>query len=216
MNHNTEITPLDPQARAALVRRSQRYSRITLLYNSAEGIISLAAGIMAGSVALVGFGIDSVIEVVASLAALWRLSGDADIARRERSERIALRVIGSSFLALATYVLVDGAHALLTHEVPERSVIGMGITALSVVIMPFLARSKRRIAVTLGSRALSADATQTDLCAYLSAIALVGLLLNAALGWWWADPVAALAMVPIIAKEGIEGWRGEDHCDHCK
>ena len=209
------FTPLAPEARAALVRRSLHYSRITLLYNSAEGIISIAAGIMAGSVALVGFGMDSVIEVVASLAALWRLKGDADVARRERTEQIALRVIGSSFLALALYVLVDAAHALYVHEVPERSLIGLGITTLSVVIMPLLARAKRRIAVALGSRALGADATQTDLCAYLSAIALAGLLLNAALGWWWADPVAALAMVPIIAKEGVEGWRGEEHCADC-
>lgn len=129
------------------------------------------------------------------------------------TERIALRVIGSSFLGLAVYVLVDAGHALYTHEVPERSLIGLGITTLSVVIMPLLARAKRKIAVSLGSRALRADATQTDLCAYLSAITLAGLALNAAVGWWWADPIAALAMVPIIAKEGIEGWRGEDHCE---
>lgn len=213
---NAVVAQLDHEARAALVRRSQRYSRITLLYNSAEGIISIAAGLIAGSVALVGFGMDSVIEVIASLAALWRLGGDADIARRERYERIALRVIGSSFLALALYVLVDAAHALLARELPERSLIGMGITTLSVVIMPFLGRAKRKIAVALGSRALNADATQTDLCAYLSAIALAGLLLNAVLGWWWADPVAALAMAPIIAKEGVEGWRGDKNCDDCR
>jgi divalent metal cation (Fe/Co/Zn/Cd) transporter len=215
MSHGAVVTPMNPQTRAALVRRSQLLSRITLLYNCAEGIISLGAGIMAGSVALVGFGIDSVIEVVASVAALWRLEGDADLARREHTERIALKVIGSSFLALALYVLVDAAHALLAHEVPESSIIGISITTLSVVIMPFLARAKRRIAELLGSRALGADAKQTNLCAYLSVIALAGLLLNAALGWWWADPAAALAMVPIIAREGIEGWRGEDTCDDC-
>jgi len=202
--------PLDPQARAALVRRSRLYSRIALIYNSVEGIVSITAGIMAGSVALVGFGLDSVIEVVASLAALWRLREDAVAARRVRSERITLRIIGSSFLALALYILVDAGLALYGREEPEKSVLGLGITILSVVIMPFLARAKRRIAVTLGSRALSADATQTDLCAYLSAIALAGLFLNAAFGWWWADPIAALVMVPIIAKEGVEGWRGED------
>ena len=204
----------DPQVRAKLVRRSQRLSRITLLYNSVEGIVSIAAGVMAGSVALVGFGMDSVIEVVASLTALWRLEGDADLGRREHAERTALRIIGSSFLALACYVLADAGYALFTHEVPEKSIAGLVITTLSVVIMPLLSRAKRRIAVALGSRALSADATQTSLCAYLSAIALVGILLNAVLGWWWADPVAALAMVPIIAREGIEGWRGEP-CDDC-
>ena len=205
----------DAPARAALVRRSQWYSRITLLYNSVEGIVSIGAGLMAGSVALVGFGMDSAIEVVSSFAALWRLKGDADVASRERSERIALRVIGSSFLALACYVLVDAAHALYSREVPQKSIPGLVITTLSVVIMPLLSRAKRRIAIALGSRALTADATQTNLCAYLSGIALIGLALNAALGWWWADPVAALAMVPIIAKEGVEGWRGEDHCEDC-
>jgi divalent metal cation (Fe/Co/Zn/Cd) transporter len=205
----------DAPARAALVRRSQWYSRITLIYNSVEGIVSIGAGVMAGSVALVGFGMDSVIEVVSSVAALWRLKGDADVARRARSERIALRVIGSSFLALACYVAVDAGHALYTREVPAKSIPGLVITALSVVIMPLLSRAKRRIAIALGSRALTADATQTNLCAYLSAIALAGLFLIAALGWWWADPVAALAMVPIIAKEGVEGWYGEEHCDDC-
>ena len=121
---------------------------------------------------------------------------------------MALRVIGSSFLVLAIYVLVDAGRALYRHEAPESTILGLGITILSVVIMPLLARAKRRIAVTLGSRALSADATQTNLCAYLSAIVLVGLVVNATLGWWWADSVAALVMVPIIAKEGVEGLRG--------
>jgi divalent metal cation (Fe/Co/Zn/Cd) transporter len=211
MTTNAETDGLDPRTRVAIVRRSQLYSRLTLVYNSVEGIVAVTAGILAGSVALVGFGMDSVIEVVASLAALWRLRSDADVARRERSERLALKVIGASFLALATYVLADAGLALYTHEVPARSLLGLTITILSVVVMPVLARAKRRIAMTLGSRALRADATQTSLCAYLSAIALAGLFLNAALGWWWADPVAALVMVPIIAKEGIEGWSGEEH-----
>ena len=208
MTTKTAVMPLDAHARAALVRRSQLYSRMTLIYNSAEGVVAIAAGIMAGSVALVGFGIDSVIEVVASLAALWRLKRDADATHRERSERMALRVIGSSFLVLAIYVLVDAGRALYRHEAPESTILGLGITILSVVIMPLLARAKRRIAVTLGSRALSADATQTNLCAYLSAIVLVGLVVNATVGGWWADSVAALVMVPIIAKEGVEGLRG--------
>ena len=201
--------------RAVLVRRGQVYSRITLAYNTCEGAAAIITGLMAGSIALVGFGLDSLIEVVSSGAALWRLRSDVDVARREHSERTALRIIGICFLALALYILVDASHALWAHAVPERTVPGMVVAGLSVIIMPLLARGKRRAARGLGSRALEADATQTDLCLYLSAIVLVGLALNTALGWWWADPVAALAMVPIIVREGIEGLRGEVCCDSC-
>jgi divalent metal cation (Fe/Co/Zn/Cd) transporter len=160
---------------------------------------------VSGSVALVGFGLDSVIEVTASGAAQWRLRADLDAARREGVERTTLRIIGWSFLALAAYVTLDSANALLRREPPERSVVGLVLLALSAVVMPVLARAKRRVARAMSSRALEADAMQTSLCAYLSVIALGGVALNAALGWWWADPVAALAMVPIIAREGVEG-----------
>ena len=190
-------------------------SRVTLAYNCLEGIASIVAGAIAGSISLVGFGIDSVIEVSSSVAALWRLRADADQGRRERVERITVRTIGALFLALSLYILVDAGRSLILHQPPERSVPGIIIAALSVVIMPALARAKRRIAVALGSRALAADAMQTSLCTWLSAIVLVGLGLNALFGWWWADPVAAICMTPIIAKEGVEGLRGEEHCDDC-
>ena len=193
--------------RAALVRRGQWLSWVSLGYNSLEGMAAVVIGAMAGSVSLVGFGIDSVIEVTSSLASLWLLRSDRHVERRERTEQTALRVVALCFLGLAMYIAIDATRTLWMHEAPGRTLIGIVIAALSVVTMPILARQKRAVAIALGSRALEADATQTDLCMYLSAILLVGLLLNALLGWWWADPVAALIMVPIIAKEGIEGLR---------
>lgn len=202
--------------RAALVRRGQWLSRVNLAYNCFEGIASVVAGAIASSVSLVGFGIDSVIEVASSVAALWRLRADADPARRERVERVTVRAIGGLFLALALYILVDAGRSLILRHAPERSLPGIVIATLSVVVMPTLARVKRRIAVALDSRALTADAMQTSLCTWLSAIVLVGLGLNALFGWWWADPVAAIGMTPIIAKEGIEGLRGESHCEDCQ
>jgi divalent metal cation (Fe/Co/Zn/Cd) transporter len=192
-------------SRTALVKRGLALNWLTIAYNVVEAVVALGAGIVSGSVALVGFGLDSVIEVTASGAAQWRLRADLDAARREGVERTTLRIIGWSFLALAAYVTLDSANALLRREPPERSVVGLVLLALSAVVMPVLARAKRRVARAMSSRALEADAMQTSLCAYLSVIALGGVALNAALGWWWADPVAALAMVPIIAREGVEG-----------
>jgi divalent metal cation (Fe/Co/Zn/Cd) transporter len=203
------------QARGSLVRRGQLLSRITLAYNAAEGMAAIVTGILAGSVALVGFGIDSAIEVISSGAALWRLRSDVDVSHRDRVEHASLRIIGGCFVALALYIAVDAGHALWMREAPDKTIPGIVVAALSVVTMPLLARAKRRVAVGLGSRALQADATQTDLCMYLSAIVLAGLTLNAVFGWWWADPVAALLMTPIIAREGIEGLRGEHICDDC-
>ena len=200
--------------RAALVRRGHRLAYVTLGYNSVEGIIAIGAGLVAGSLSLVGFGADSLIEVTSGGAALWRLRADIDPVRRERVERTSLRVIGICFLALALYVAIDAGLALLHREAPDESRVGIALAAVSVVVMPLLARAKRRVARGLSSRALAADATQTDLCTYLSAILLGGLVVNAALGWWWADPVSALVMAPIIAREGIEGVRGE-HCHDC-
>jgi divalent metal cation (Fe/Co/Zn/Cd) transporter len=209
------MTQPNAAARAALVRRGLLLNYATITYNVIEAVVSLAAGIAAGSVALVGFGIDSVIEVTASGAAQWRLRADVDPSGRERVERITLRVVGWSFIALAAYVTLDSIASLWLHERPDRSAIGTLILALSVVVMPVLARAKRRVARALGSAALEADAKQTSLCAYLSVIALAGVALNALAAWWWCDPAAALAMVPIIAKEGIEGIRGDRHCDDC-
>ena len=202
--------------RKTLVRRGLWLNYATIAYNSLEASVSLFAGFLAGSVALVGFGIDSVIEVTASGAAQWRLRADLDHMRRERVERITLRVIGWSLIALGAYVAVDSATSLWYRQRPGRSLLGTVILALSVVIMPALARAKRRVARELRSAALEADATQTSLCAYLSVIALAGVALNAIAGWWWCDPAAALMMVPVIAKEGVEGIRGEAACDDCR
>jgi divalent metal cation (Fe/Co/Zn/Cd) transporter len=210
-----ETSAQTADARAALVRRGLRLSYLTIAYNALEGLVSLVAGLAAGSVALISFGIDSVIEVTASAAAQWRLRADVHAGRRERAERITKRVIGWSFLALALYVLYESAETLWRRARPERSIVGIAILTLSVVVMPLLARAKRRVARAMRSGALESEATQTALCAYLSAIALAGVALNAVLGWWWADPVAALAMVPIIAKEGLEGIRREDSCMEC-
>jgi divalent metal cation (Fe/Co/Zn/Cd) transporter len=195
--------------RPALVRRGLRLNYLTLAYNTVEAVVSLAAGLIAGSVALVGFGIDSGIEVTASVAAQWRLRADIDPVRRARVELLTRRVIGASFVALAAYIGVDSSTTLWKHQAPEASVVGLVVLVLSVLVMPALARAKRRVARALQSRALEADAAQTSLCAYLSVIALAGVGLNAAFGWWWADPVAALAMVPIIGKEGREGLLAE-------
>ena len=199
--------------RPTLVRQGLRLNYLTIAYNSVEAVVSLAAGLVAGSVALVGFGVDSGIEVTASVAAQWRLRADLDPVRRERVEHVTRRVIGVSFLALAVYVAVDSVTTLWEREAPEASTFGLVILVLSVLVMPVLARAKRRIARALRSRALEGDAAQTSLCAYLSVIALAGVGLNAAFGWWWADPVAALLMVPIIAKEGMEGLRSDSCCD---
>jgi divalent metal cation (Fe/Co/Zn/Cd) transporter len=199
--------------RSALVRRGLLLNYLTIGYNVIEAIVSVGAGLVSGSVALVSFGVDSGIEVTSSLAAHWRLRADTDPERRERIERLTHRIIGGSFLALAAYVVVESLTTLWQHEAPEASPVGLAILILSVLIMPLIAHASRKVARGLGSRALEADAAQTSLCAYLSAIALAGVGLNAALGWWWADPVSALAMVPIIAKEGLEGVRGHADCN---
>lgn len=201
--------------RAALVRRGVLLEYATIGYNSLEGVLSIGAGVLAGSVALIGFGFDSVIEVISGATLLWRLNADVDEERREAVEQRALRIVGASFLILAAYVTFDAGKSLFRREAPDESLIGIIIAAASLIIMPLLVRGKRRVAVSIGSRALDADATQTALCTYLSAILLAGLLLNALLGWWWADPVAALVMVPIIVREGFEGLRGERCDDGC-
>lgn len=201
--------------RPALIRRGKQLEYATIGYNSLEGIIAIAAGVLAGSVALVGFGFDSVIEVISGATLLWRLHADVDEKRRELVEQRALRIVGWSFLLLVAYVIFDAGKAIIRREPPDESLVGIAIAALSLVIMPLLVRAKRRVAAAIGSKAVDADATQTALCTYLSAILLGGLLLNALVGWWWADPVAALIMVPIIVREGLEGIRGERCDDDC-
>jgi divalent metal cation (Fe/Co/Zn/Cd) transporter len=198
--------------RAAATRRGRRLQYLTIAWNSAECAVALVAGFLAGSVALVGFGFDSAIEVASGLAALWRLRWDADEERREAAERWTIRVIGLGFLLLAAYVLYDAAEALVQRRAPERTAAGIVVAALSVVVMPLLVHFKRRVASCLRSGALEAEARQTRVCAYLSAILLAGLGLNAWLGWWWADPVSGLLMVPLIAREGLEALRGRTCC----
>lgn len=199
--------------RVGSVGRGRWLEYLTIGWNLLEGIISIGTGLWAGSIALVGFGFDSLIEVSSGAVLVWRLRLD-EPERRKRAERIALKIIGISFLLLAAYVCFHAAKSLIKHEPPESSYTGIAIAALSLMVMPLLARAKRRVAAELNSRAMKADSRQTDLCAYLSAILLVGLVLNALFGWWWADPVAALVMLPMIMKEGIEALRGET-CDDC-
>jgi divalent metal cation (Fe/Co/Zn/Cd) transporter len=198
--------------RSASVRRGRGLEYITIGWNLLEGIISIVAGAMAGSISLVGFGLDSLIEVSSGAALLWRLHMDAP-ERREQAEARALKFVGICFLALGAYLGIDSAYSLFGHQPPDKSYVGIGIALLSLIVMPLLARAKRRVAASINSRAMQADSRQTDLCAYLSAITLAGLMLNALFGWWWADPVAALVMVPIIAREGLEALRGETCCD---
>lgn len=199
--------------RASLVKRGRRLEYFTIAYNSLEGLIALVAGLMAGSIALVGFGFDSLIEVTSGAALVWQLHLDADESRREHIEKITLRIVGVCFLLLAAYVSYDSIKSLIWREQPRESIPGIILAVASVIVMPLLVRAKRKVARGINSTALMADSKQTELCTYLSAILLAGLLLNAFRGWWWADPVAALIMVPIIVKEGIKGLRGETCCD---
>lgn len=201
--------------RSFYVRRGVHLEWFTVAYNSLEGLIALAAGLLSGSIALVGFGFDSVLEVTSGVALLWRLGSDADEPTRERNETAALRIVGICFLLLAVYVSYDAIQSLVSREAPQRSFAGIVLAVASLIVMPLLARAKRRVAGHIASAALTADAKQTQLCTYLSAILLVGLLSNAVLGWWWADPVAALAMVPIIANEGVDALRGRTCCAGC-
>jgi divalent metal cation (Fe/Co/Zn/Cd) transporter len=212
-----EVVPMPPPseisapARATDAARGRRLEYFTLGWNVIEAVLAIGAGVVAGSIALVGFGADSVIESLSGAVLLWRLqSHEADEAR----ERRALKLVGWSFMVLAAYVAFEAGRDLLRHEPPETSLVGIGLAVASMVVMPLLARAKRRVAARLASRALAADSRQTDLCAWLSAILLGGLGLNALWGWWWADPVAALVMVPIIAREGFVALRGET-CDDC-
>ena len=209
------MTPRETQLsaspdRVALLRRGVALEGVTVGYNALEGIVAIAAGFAAGSVALTGFGIDSVIEVTSGALLWWRLRAELGSAPLGPTvERRAARGAGFLLLALGVYIVIDSARLLLTSNRPESSPVGIVLTVLSLIVMPLLARAKLRVAASLGSRALRADAHETIVCAWLSATTLLGLGLNAALGWWWADPAAALAMLPLIVREGIEAWQGE-------
>jgi divalent metal cation (Fe/Co/Zn/Cd) transporter len=203
------------ETREAYVRRGAGLEYFTIGYNLFEGLISIVAGLSAGSVSLIGFGLDSLIEVTSGGAVLWRLHHDADAVRRAKAETATLRIVGGCFAALSIYIVYDSGSSLLRHEAPERSIPGIIIAAVSVVVMPLLAAAKRRVATAIGSAAMRADSRQTDFCTYLSAILLCGLVLHVLLGWWWADPAAALAMVPIILNEGFQSLKGKKCCDQC-
>lgn len=201
--------------RTRLVQRGLRLEYLTIGWNLGEAAIAVAAGWLAGSIALVGFGLDSLIESASGAVLIWRLRADAAEELRERVEARALKLVGTSLFVLAAYVIFEAARSLWVREPPEKSYVGVGLAVVSLIVMPLLARAKRKVAAQIESRAMHADSRQTDICAYLSAILLGGLLLNAWLGWWWADPAAALAMSPLIVKEGWEAWHGEVCADAC-
>ena len=201
-------------SREAIAHRGRRLEYFTIVWNTLEGLIAVAAGVGARSISLVGFGMDSFIEVTSGATLLWRMSVDADVESRDRNEKLSLRIVGICFIALAGYIIYEALCDLITKTAPEHSLPGIILACVSLVVMPLLARAKRKVGHLMGSAAMHADARQTEFCTYLSAILLGGLLLNAFLGWWWADPAAALIMSPIIAKEGVEGLRGRA-CDDC-
>lgn len=205
---------LTTQERIVLVTRGKRLEYLTIAWNGFEAAVALLSGLVAGSIALVGFGLDSLIETASAVVLLWRLGAEQDSERREHAELLARRLVGVSFLLLSTYVAVQSLRALWLREQSSRSWPGILIAAAAVIVMPLLGRAKRLVAVQLNSRALHSDSKQADFCAYLSLILLVGLVLQSSLGWWWADPAAALVMVPIIAREGVQGLRGHA-CDDC-
>ncbi len=203
--------------RRALLHRGLRLEYLTVGWNLIEGGIAITAALAAGSVALLGFGIDSFVESVSGSVLIWRLrtevSGSHHEETIERFERRAERLVGLSFFALAAYIAFDAITTLVGQERPEASPVGIALTAVSIGVMLWLARRKRQTAAQLGSRALAADAEQTQACWYLSIVVLAGIGLNALFGWWWADPLAALGVCLILFREGREAWSGEDHHD---
>jgi divalent metal cation (Fe/Co/Zn/Cd) transporter len=199
--------------RQGVAQRGKRLEYFTIGWNILEGLVAVVAGALAGSISLLGFGIDSFIEVTSGTVLLWRMSVDADALKRERNEMFSLRIVGVCFLALAIYVVYESASDLVSRKAPEHSIPGIVLACVSLIVMPVLSRAKKKVATSLGSLAMHADAKQTDFCVYLSAILLIGLLLNTMLGWYWADPLAGLIMVPIIAKEGFDGIRARACCD---
>ena len=194
----------------ATIERGLRLEYWTLGYNVLEAVVAIGSGAVAGSLALVSFGVDSVLEVSSGLVMIWRLGKCADEAERRAQKAIAL-----SFFGLGLWVMWGAAEGLWKGETPAVSWVGIGLAVVSVLIMPVLARAKRKVGMDLGSAAMVADSRQTSLCAYLSAILLAGLGLQAAFGWWWADAAASLAMTPIIFREGVDAWQGKGcGCGH--
>lgn len=207
MSSDTHVTTVQVPAerRAQLGRRAQLLAGASVAWNLIESVIAITAGLVAGSIALVGFGLDSIVEVSSGLIILWQFRH----ALPESRERTALRLMAVSFFALAAYVGFESARALTTGAEPEASSVGIALAALSLIVMPFLSWAQRRTGRELGSNAVVADSTQTLLCTYLSAVLLLGLVLNATLGWSWADPIAGLIIAAVAVREGLEAWRGE-------
>lgn len=201
--------------RTALLRRAWWLAVFTVAWNLAEGGVAITAAALAGSRALVGFGVDSFVESASATVLIWRLSVERRSPERaEHVEQRALRIIGVTFLALATLVGMESFRSLLAGEQPDVSWTGIVLTVVSLIVMPVLAREKRRVGGALGSRSVEADSQQTQACVYLSAVVLAGLAANAAFGWWWADPVAALGVVVFLVREGLEALQAE-HVDDC-
>lgn len=206
----------DP-AREGLLRRATRLEYLTVGWNVVEGVVAVSAATAAGSVALLGFGLDSFVESTSGLILLWRLSRERanrhtspeDI---ERLDRRAHRLVGVTLFLLAAYISVDAGLALWNSERPETSLVGLVLVSLSIAVMWWLARAKATAARELGSRALKADSFQTMACWWLSLVTLAGIGLNAAVGWWWADPLAALGVAALVVREGVEAWRGDTCC----
>ena len=205
----TAVTPTRP----SLLRRALRLEYLTVGWNLVEGVVAIAAALASGSVALLGFGIDSFVESASGSVLIWRLLAEGratDAERIEQVEHRAQKLVALSLLLLAAYIAWDSVASLVANERPQPSAVGMALAVASLVVMWWLARQKRRVGVALGSRAMTADAFQTDACFWLSAFLLVGIGANALLGAWWADPLAALGMTFFIAREALEAWRGED------
>lgn len=189
------------------LRKALRLEYFTITWNVLEAVVAIGAGIAAGSIALVGFGFDSSIEGFAATVVIWQLRGGDD----EDRERHALKLIAITFFVLAAYVVFESVRDLATNAEPETSAIGIGVAIVSIIVMPTLGFAKKRLAEKMGSAVLRADAAETFLCSWLSVILLAGLVLNATVGWWWADPVAALGIAWLALREGREAWSGDDH-----
>lgn len=205
---------MEPSLRAPALRRALGLEYLSLAWNVLETLVGFAAGLASGSVALMGFALDSVVESSSAAALIWRLRKERDgRGPAEEIEQRAVRIVGAAFFALAVYVGGQAIYDLVTRSAPEASSLGIGLAAVSVIVMPWLAARKRRLAATLDSRSLEADSDQTWLCTYISAFLLVGLGANAAFGWWWADPAAAVVIAGLAAKEGRELWTTQRFCN---
>ena len=214
-DHEVPAGGVRSAVRDAAVRRARWLNAATIGWNGIEGVIAVAAGLAAGSVSLVGFGVDSAIEVSAALILTWRLRQERTAGCTQEADSRATKLIALSFAALAAYVAVEAVRDLAGRSEPEASIPGVLLAALSLVVMPFLARAKARLAPVLGSAAAVADAAQTNLCALLSAVVLVGLGANWLFGWWWADPVAGLGIAVLAGAEARRTWRAESLEDTC-